>query len=254
MTIPLKAGIIYGPVSSRRLGRSLGINLLPPGTKICTFNCVYCQYGWTKIHARELADSSQWPAVDLILSELQKFLVNLDTPPVYLTFSGNGEPTLHPHFEEIVEGIITIRNEFVPQAKTAILSNSSTVSDASIRECLRKLDVRIMKLDCGDAECFERYNQPISDVVFSGIIQGLIDLDQVTIQSLFTDGPGGNCSESSIKNWIDQLKAIHPIFVQIYSLDRGVPSDQIYPLSKQKLDIIGNRLKLEKIPADIFSR
>jgi wyosine [tRNA(Phe)-imidazoG37] synthetase (radical SAM superfamily) len=254
MTIPLKAGIIYGPVNSRRLGRSLGINLLPRGTKICTFNCVYCQYGWTKIHGRSLPDNKEWPAPEVIFSELKKFLENSEIPPEYLTFSGNGEPTLHPHFPEIVQGIITIRDELAPPAKTAILSNSSTVTETPIREALRMLDVRIMKLDCGNAECFTHYNQPTSGVEFSEVIEGLRELDKVTIQSLFADGDGGNYTPSSIEDWIVQLKIIHPVFVQIYSLDRGYPSDNIYPLSVQKLNTIRDYLNLLNIPSQVFHR
>jgi wyosine [tRNA(Phe)-imidazoG37] synthetase (radical SAM superfamily) len=111
-----------------------------------------------------------------------------------------------------------------------------------------------MKLDCGDSECFRRYNQPVPEVTFSKIIQGLINLKEVTIQSLFTEGPGGNYNESNLDNWIKKMRLIQPVFVQIYSLDRGVPSDQIFPVAKDKLETIGNRVRSENISAEVFSR
>ena len=101
MTIPLQRGLIYGPVNSRRLGRSLGINLLPLRLKICTFNCVYCQYGWTQIHGDQLFDTSLWPLLSEISTALTDALNELKSTPSYLTFSGNGEPTLHPQFADI---------------------------------------------------------------------------------------------------------------------------------------------------------
>ena len=253
MTIPLQRGIIYGPVNSRRLGRSLGINLLPLNMKICTFNCVYCQYGWTRVHDWHLDNSERWPAEDLIYQELRKYLKTLETPPAYLTFSGNGEPTLHPDFPRIVEEVTAIRDEVVPSAKTAVLSNSTTVTDSLIRTALEKLDVPVMKLDCGNSECFQRYNQPVKDVSFPGMIEGLAAMKNVTLQSLFATGPSGNFSESDIESWIEQVQFIRPQFVQIYTLDRGTPSKEIYPADYDKLEQLGQHLRADGIPCQVFT-
>jgi wyosine [tRNA(Phe)-imidazoG37] synthetase (radical SAM superfamily) len=254
MTIPLQPGIIYGPVNSRRLGRSLGINLLPVRLKICTFNCVYCQYGWTKIHDQKLADESLWPSTETIVEAVRQALQTVLPPPAYLTFSGNGEPSLHPAFAELVEEVIRLRDRYAPSARTAILSNSTTIFNQSIREAIARLDVPIMKLDCGTEKCFQTYNRPCQGIELSEIVRGLRAMENVTIQSLFSEGAEGNFYPENISSWIDQLKIISPRQVQIYTLDRGYPSDQIFPVTQEKLIELGDRLRQEKIKAEVFCR
>lgn len=238
-TIPLQRGIIYGPVNSRRLGRSLGINLLPTNIKVCSFNCAYCQYGWTR---RSLPEPDL-PGMSEVVSALEKFLQNLTVAPAYLTFSGNGEATLHPEFGEIVEQVTILRNRYLPHARTAILSNSSTVSSPTIREVLSRLDVRIMKLDCGLENCFRTYNRPRRGIELKLIIRGLKELRDVTIQTLFAGGPGGNFTAENLEGWIKALEEIKPVFVQIYTLDRGYPSRQISPVKPDDLMQLKERLQ-----------
>ena len=252
MTIPLQRALIYGPVNSRRLGRSLGINLLPLKLKICTFNCVYCQYGWTQIHGDQLYDTSLWPQLSEIRDALLGFLKELKTPPAYLTFSGNGEPTLHPEFPQIVEEVIRIRDQFTPEAQTAILSNASTVFRKSIREAIEKLDVRIMKLDCGNVKYFRKYNNPTKGINLNDIVNGLIQMSEVTIQSLFAAGKAGNYSDDHLQAWTEQIQKIKPVMVQLYTLDRGYPSAEIKPVSREKLERIKLDLEEMKIPAKVY--
>jgi wyosine [tRNA(Phe)-imidazoG37] synthetase (radical SAM superfamily) len=247
-TIPLQQGIIYGPVNSRRLGRSLGINLLPTTIKVCTFNCAYCQYGWT----RQTLPEPDLPQLSEVISALEKSVQNLPVAPAYLTFSGNGEATLHPSFAAIVEEVIFLRNRCLPNAKTAILSNSSTVSSPVIREVLSKLDVRIMKLDCGLENCFRTYNRPRNGIELKMIVSGLKELQDVTIQTLFAGGPGGNFTEGNLEGWIKTLEEIKPIFVQIYTLDRGYPSRKISPLKPDDLMWIKDRLKKHRITSGVY--
>ena len=252
MTIPLQKGLIYGPVNSRRLGRSLGINLLPLKLKICTFNCVYCQYGWTNVHGDQLPDASLWPGLSDIGATLESALRELPTPPSYLTFSGNGEPTLHPYFPEIVKEVIRLRNHYIPAAKLAILSNSSTVCRPPIRKALEELDVRIMKLDCGDEICFRKYNNPARGINLTDIVNGLMETCDVTIQSLFTAGEGGNSSVNHLRAWIEQIRKIEPVMVQLYTLDRGYPSDEIYPVSREHLEEIKHDLDAMNILSNVY--
>jgi wyosine [tRNA(Phe)-imidazoG37] synthetase (radical SAM superfamily) len=252
MTIPLQRSLIYGPVNSRRLGRSLGINLLPLRLKICTFNCVYCQYGWTQIHGDQLYDASLWPELSTIRVALERALEELKPPPAYLTFSGNGEPTLHPHFPQVVDDVIGLRDRYTPGAQTAILSNASTVSKSQIRESLEKLDVRIMKLDCGEERCFRKYNNPTRSIHLNDIIRGLGQLNKVTIQSLFAAGDAGNYSAGHLKAWIEQIRIIKPVVVQLYTLDRGYPSDEIQPVSSEDLEKIKQDLDEINIPAEVY--
>ncbi len=249
MTIPLKTGILYGPVNSRRLGRSLGINLLPAGRKVCTFDCAYCQYGWTE---RSAGLASGFATPEAVVQSLEALLPTLPQPPAYLTFSGNGEPTLHPEFPAIVEAVIGIRDRLVPSARTAILSNSGTSGREDIRRSLRRLDVRIMKLDAGTEAVFSGFNRPLGGLTLKEIVDGLAEHGGVTVQSLWAGGPAGNYSEGEVEKWIERLRLVRPVEVQIYSLDRGWPDLWLAPLERRRLDAIGARLKAEGIPATVF--
>jgi wyosine [tRNA(Phe)-imidazoG37] synthetase (radical SAM superfamily) len=242
MTINLQNKVIYGPVNSRRLGSSLGINVLSAEKKICGFNCVYCQYSWTKIKPGDLTDRCNFIETEDILNSVEKAMFALSPSPNYITLSGNGEATLHPEIDDIVEGITKLRNDFSPKSKTAILSNSMGVVNPEIRKSLYKLDVRIMKLDCADEQMFKIYNRPIVDTKLDSIIKGLSLLTNVTIQTLFTSGEHGNSNENHVEKWIEKLQIIKPIDIQIYTLDRGYPSDNIYPVTLDWLYDLEKRL------------
>jgi len=252
MTIPLQKGIIYGPVKSRRLGRSLGINVVSTKVKTCTFNCLYCQYGLRRAPDAELKNSNWYPPATRITTKLAEVLGILDGPPAYLTFSGNGEATLHPAFPEIVREVIKIRNLHCPEALLAILSNSSTVIDERIRHTLGYLDRRIMKLDCGDENNFIRFNQPIEGIRFFDIIGGLKSLEDVIIQALFAGGSAGNYHAGNIGSWLEVLTEISPSSVQIYTLDRPYPSKMIQPLEKAKLLLLKKEVLKRGIEAEVY--
>ena len=242
---------VYGPVRSRRLGRSLGINPLPLDRKVCTFNCLYCQYGWTDFNH---LDEPDFPSVTKILETLQSTLEHVPEPPEYITFSGNGEPSLHPRFHDIVEGVCKLRDKLVPSTRTAILSNGSTLQRDEILESLRLLDERFIKLDTGDTQTFRSYNMPVPSVSLPDIIDGLTSLDDVdvTIQALFSQGPAGNTSTGSLSAWLQTLRSVAPKSVQIYSLDRGFPSDQISPMGKRDLEPIRMSIAALGIPAVVY--
>ncbi|MBU0711895.1 radical SAM protein [bacterium] len=249
MLLRLQNSIIYGPIASRRLGRSLGVNLLPFYQKTCTLDCLYCQYGWSRFSNLETA---KYPSVTEILSALEQALKNLPVPPDYITFSGNGEPTLHPEFGSIVEEVKQLRDSLAPIARVAVLSNSTTVTRDSIRAALEKLDDRIMKLDAGNAASFEIYNRPYPSFEFNRIVKGLASLSDVTIQALFTGGKDGNYSPGSILDWVDKIVEIKPRKVQIYTLARGYPAPTIENLSRTELNHIRQRLSAEHIAATVY--
>lgn len=227
--LPLQSGIIYGPVRSRRLGLSLGINLLPCGYKLCSFNCIYCQYGWTT--KPTLAPTYQLrdlPRPGDVLAELWRALDALraqEEPIDSITFAGNGEPTLYPDLAETIAGVKRVRDQFFPSAKVAILSNSSTVGREEVREALRLLDLRVMKLDAGSEEVIRRINAPALPFYLEEIISGLKQLGDLTLQSLFVQGRVNNTDPDSVAIWIERVREIHPTLVQVYSLDR-IPADR----------------------------
>lgn len=258
-TLEPKNSIIYGPVNSRRLGRSLGINILPAGMKYCTFNCVYCQYGWNKIKFdRNDMNDIAFPTIIDIKNALLDALEELKSEenlPAYLTLSGNGEPTLHPDFFDIVEAIIEIRDKIVPSAKTTILSNSSEVNSDEICNALCLLDQRIMKFDCGNSAVLNRFNKPVEGITLDRIAEELCRLSRrvpIYIQTLFASGKCGNMHEEDLNSWAANIKKINPEMVQIYSLSRGYPAKSIEPAGKEELFMIKARLEVKGIPCGVY--
>ena|GEM_PF-402142 len=254
MLLELKSEIIYGPVQSRRLGPSMGVNILPSVQKGCTFDCLYCQYGRSSHKSKDELNATAYPfpPVSEVLHAVEQALKNLSQPVRYITFSGNGEPTLHPNFKEIVEGIRQVRDRFSPASKTAILSNSTTVNDPIVREALAMLDARIMKLDAGNQEMFAHYNRPARRITLEDTVSGLASMADVTIQSLFTKGPGGNFSPGHLSAWVKQIKRIKPLFVQVYTLDRDSPTKTLYSLDKRERLHICSLLEQENITAQDY--
>lgn len=252
MLLEPKAGITYGPVQSRRLGRSLGINILPAKKKVCPFDCIYCQYGWTKCHVSMIPPDFSLPDRNAVRHALEQALGNMKEPPAHITFSGNGEPTMHPDFDGMVDEITAIRNKLAPTAKTAILSNSGLVSEKSIRRSLARLDKRIMKLDCGSHGIFQAYNRPCDGIDLDKITQGLAELEDVTIQSLFSAGETGNLKPENIDAWLERLKRINPEAVQLYTLDRDSPDKKLQAATKKDLSQVKKKLKKAGLMAEIF--
>lgn len=215
--ISLQRGVIYGPVKSKRLGQSLGINLLPTDGKVCSFNCIYCFYGPT-----DFSNGPQnCPPKDLILKKIEEALIK--KPRVnYLTFSGNGEPTLHPDFAEIAAGVKELRDRYLPQIPIALISNSSTLSDPKIRGSLKSIDRPIFKMDCGDEDSFLKINGPRTGIRLSEIIENLAALRAPTIQSVIIGNGIKNYTGEVFEKWMAALKKINPSEVQIYSLDHSL--------------------------------
>jgi wyosine [tRNA(Phe)-imidazoG37] synthetase (radical SAM superfamily) len=256
MILELKKGLTYGPVRSRRLGASLGINLFPGSTKRCPFDCVYCQYGWTPETAARLdAGAVALPSPADVEKAVRQILEELAGPPAYLTFSGNGEPTLHPHFPAMVDRVNAVRTAFGGQLRTAVLSNSARVMDPDILEALARLDVRIMKLDCGTESVFQRYNRPAPEVTLEDITEGLRRLAEkapVTIQSLVTAGPDGNLGEKEASAWAARLAVIKPAAVQLYTLARGCPSSALSPAPRAALAALATAARARGLAVTVF--
>lgn len=251
--LQLQEEIIYGPVDSRRLGASLGLNILPVRYKACPFNCAYCQYGFTPPNGYiPESDGRDLPSVDEIKAALEDALE--EYPSVsYITFSGNGEPTLHPDFSKIIDVVKIIKDNAAPSAKVAILSNSALVSKERVRGALSKLDVRFMKLDAGDENTFRRFNRPHKDIEYEQMVNGLKQLKDIYIQTLFAGGEHGNCDDSAVEKWIEKIGEIKPLGCHIYSLDRPSADGRLTLVDREGLLKIKERTTmLTNIPVAVF--
>ena len=247
--LPLKNDVVYGPVNSRRLGKSLGINVLAANTKICSLNCLYCQYGYTRIKVRKINQLTNFFPVESIIQGLESRLKDDLCRPDYLTFSGNGEATLHPDFPDLVSAVITLRNKYCLAAKTAILSNGTQIGQTHVQTAIHKLDLKIIKLDCAEPKLYAHYNRPIIPFNLQQLIHLLASMKDITVQALFTSGRSGNFSRDHLKTWIRAIIFIHPVMVQIYSLDRGYPSKHITKLSADDLQPLVDELAQSGITA-----
>ena len=245
--IILQHGIIYGPVPSRRLGRSLGINLLPVEYKLCSFNCLYCQYGWTQkatFTPGELL--KDLPSVEAVAAALETALgeFSRDHRTIdAISICGNGEPTLYPALAEVILNVMQIRDRYQPHARVAILSNSSTVGDPAVRAALELLDLKIMKFDAGSEEMFRQLNHPAAPVYVGEIVAGLKQLKNTFLQSCFVQGRVTNADPDSVATWIDKIREIHPLGVQLCTLDREPPDMSIESVNLTTLRWIASAVR-----------
>lgn len=227
-TFDLSGGILYGPVQSRRMGVSLGVNILPPGIKLCSFNCVYCQCGWStervdeKALARHRFPSARDVAEALLarLGEFRSAGKKLDS----ITFSGNGEPTLHPDFPGVVRAVLAARDQAMPGTRVDILSNSAHLGRPGVVEGLNLLDERHMKLDAGRDEGLRGMNLPLVTVRLEDLVRGLGRLRDFHLQAMFARGRWDNTGPEDVAAWIEVVRRLRPKAVHLYSVDR-VPAD-----------------------------
>jgi len=253
VTIPLQEGLVYGPVKSRRLGASLGVNILPEGRKVCNFNCPYCQYGWTPPDPKGAAAVEEtWPSAESVAAAVQ---LALTTGGVVdrITLAGNGEPTLHPDFPAVVELLRKVRDRYARHARLAILSNSSTVSDPDVVRGLLRMDERYMKLDAGDAETLRQMNA--TPVPIDRIVSGLAALKGVILQSLFTrdaDGRIDNTTPVALTHWLAAVRRVQPRAVHVYSIDRAPAWKPLQRIPRGELDAIADRVRAEGFDALVF--
>lgn len=256
-TYNLTDGVVYGPVKSRRLGASLGVNILPFNVKVCSFNCNYCQCGWTTdtVDSKALA-KYDWPTPEQVGDGLRAKLLELKAAGETLdsiTFAGNGEPTLHPDFLRCVKAVIAVRDELMPGTKVDILSNAAHLDREQVVEGLNLLDERYMKLDAGSEGQFMNMNSPVSEVGIWDVMKGMGKLKDFVIQAMFTHGRRDNTDEKSVVDWISAVKRVKPKAVQIYSVDRFPADKKIHKVEKSLLDEIGQALTAQTgIPAETF--
>ncbi|RKD92144.1 radical SAM protein [Mangrovibacterium diazotrophicum] len=241
--------IIFGPVKSRRLGVSLGINLLPTDSKVCSFDCIYCECGWTPRKREHKAELPQRGEVAKRLeAQLAKMKQNKELPDV-ITFAGNGEPTMHPDFAEIIDDTIALRNQYAPECRVAVLSNSTMIQKESVFNALLKIDDNILKLDSAIARTVELLDCPMGRFDLESIIDRLAQFgESASIQTLFVRGTHkgekiDNTTPEELDAWMAALKKIKPGQVMIYTIARDTPAQGLEKISTEEMNKIADRVR-----------
>lgn len=245
---------IFGPIHSRRLGVSLGINLMPADGKVCTFDCIYCECGFNADHRPTLPRPTREEVAAALEAKLKEMAENGPKPDV-LTFAGNGEPTAHPHFAEIIDDTIRLRDKYCPQAKVSVLSNSTMLHHKQVHEALMRVDNNILKLDTVSIEYIKKVDRPqqpnynVEDIIDSlSAFKG-----HVIIQTMFMKGQAdgvdiSNVKEEYIEPWLKAVERIKPMEVMVYTIDRETPAKGLLKATHEELDGIRDRVTAMGIP------
>ena len=251
--------LVFGPIHSRRLGNSLGVNLMPMIGKICTFNCVYCECGWNPEHRNEHARLATPQEYEKTLENALRELVGTPKEPDSITFSGNGEPTLHPDFPEVIDITIRLRDRYVPKAVISVLTNGTRIHDEKIFATLQKVDNNICKLDGGSLDVINNVNLPNVKINLEQYIEDLQRFEgQVIIQTLFLRGKHNgevidNTTDEEVNLWLDHLKKIKPRKTMIYVIDRDTPEKNLEKLGTEEMSIIAGKVKALGLDIEYYS-
>lgn len=234
---------IIGPIHSRRLGISLGVNLLPADGKVCSFDCLYCECGYNDDHR-----GGHMPVAEDVMNELEAKLVSMSENGEGLdviTFAGNGEPTLHPKFAEVIEKTIALRNAFFPEAKVSVLSNATRMTDPKVHAALLKVDNNILKIDGGFDETVRLIDRPIdSHYSIRQIVDGMKSFNgELIVQTMFVRGSHNgvtfdNTLPEEVAAWSDLMREIKPKQIMVYSLDRPTPEQNLVKVSKEEMALL----------------
>ncbi len=256
METHLFGSIIFGPVRSRRLGLSLGINLLPANKKICTFDCVYCECGWTDKYSQE-----GLPKSELVIAELEKKLQEMQRAnelPDAITYAGNGEPTIHPEFDVIMRESVRLKNIYAPNAKITVLTNSTQLHKQKVADALILADKALLKLDTTDEKQFKLINRASKGIELSNLMCFIENFKgEKIIQTLVLRGVSEG---ESIDNTTNESLLALAYFVSkidaaewiIYPIDRPTPEKNLIKLGKEEMDNIGEFVKtITKVPVTI---
>ena len=244
---------IFGPVHSRRLGISLGINLLPADGKVCSFDCIYCECGFNEDHRPSLPLPTREEVAEKLEQKLQAMVEEQQLPDV-LTFAGNGEPTCHPHFAEIIADTIRLRNQYCPKAKVSVLSNSTMIHRQAVHDALMLVDNNILKLDTIDPIYINKVDHPNGTYDVNTIIERMKAFNgHLIIQTMFMCGECNGKSvdytgEAYVAPWLEAVKDIKPRQVMIYTIDRETPTQGLLKATHEQLDQIRDRVIAAGIP------
>ena len=242
--------IIFGPVRSRRLGLSLGVNLLPVESKLCNFDCIYCECGWNSDHPGQKRFNARSDVRQMLSDTLERMIEQGQVPDV-ITFAGNGEPTMHPEFETIIDDTIALRDELCPSAKVSVLSNATQIHREDVRRALLRVDNNILKLDSAFDQTVQLINKPQGQYSVACTVE-LMKLfgGKMILQTMFLRGEYlgqrvDNTTEEEVSAWLKIVAQIAPQKVMIYSLDRDTPCQTLLKVEREELQQIAQRVVAE---------
>ena len=242
----MREEIVFGPIHSRRLGSSLGINLLPEKGKLCNFDCVYCECGWNK----DGREDKVVPDAEKLRQALQAKLEDCAAkgiPIDSITFSGDGEPTLNPDFPEIIDITIALRDKYFPSAKVSVLSNATRVGRPEVFQALRKVDNPILKLDAPTDQLVQRINQPQGDYNVRDVVEALRKFEgDFVLQTMFLRSPDFDSSSPEVLNgWMEIVRELRPREVMVYTLDREAPAEGLEKFTVEEMESLIRPLREE---------
>lgn len=217
--------IVFGPIFSRRLGSSLGVNILPSKGKLCNFDCVYCECGWNKDGAVPDRRFPALPEVEAALKEKMSKAAAEGVPVDSITFSGNGEPTMNPDFAEIIDVTLKLRDQYFPDAKVSVLSNATLLGREKIAQALMKVDNPILKIDASSQELVEKINKPVGTYSLDKVIENLKNFNgNFILQTMFLrSSEFDTASPDALTSWHEIVRALKPRQVMVYTIDRETP-------------------------------
>ncbi|MDR0660915.1 MAG: radical SAM protein [Prevotellaceae bacterium] len=239
--------VVFGPIKSRRLGISLGINLLPDYSKLCNFNCIYCECGWNRKGEKKEFNSREDVKVTLE-AKLKEMAVNNELPDT-ITFSGNGEPTMHPDFAEIIDDTIALRDKYAPSANVSVLSNATMSGREKVFNALLKVDRAILKLDSGFDETVQLIDKPQGSYSVATVVKRMKKFNgKMTLQTMFLKGEldgkrVDNTEKIEVDRWLEVAREINPREIMIYTIDRETPAPNLQKVSIEELEKIANRAR-----------
>lgn len=221
--------IVFGPIKSRRLGSSLGVNLLPSKGKLCNFDCIYCECGWNKDGEQGRTPLPSFDDIKAALSERIEALSKEGSEVDSITFSGNGEPTIHPDFPAIVDVVLELRDRYYPEAKVSVLSNATMLGKEKVREALKRIDNPILKIDASDDRLIAMINKPAGHYRLEDVIGWMKEFDgDFILQTMFLRSSEFDLSEpAQLGRWMDVVRYLKPREVMVYTIDRETPDKSL---------------------------
>lgn len=231
--------IVFGPIFSRRLGSSLGVNILPSKGKLCNFDCIYCECGWNKDGVADRV-FPRLAEVEAAMEEKMSKAAAEGVPVDSITFSGNGEPTMNPDFPEIIDAVLRCRDRYYPDAKVSVLSNATLAGRPAVAEALKRVDNPILKIDASSDELVRMINKPVGNYRLDEVVEALMKFEgRFILQTMFLKSPDFDTTSSEALNgWMDIVRKTNPREIMVYTIDRETPDKSLEKYSVEEMEAL----------------